>query len=81
MEVQPAAAPLHEGGWRNCALLVLGLGIKRHSSFCFYLFFKKNKDFIYLSLERGEGREKQGEKHQCVVASLAHPPLGTWPTT
>ena len=39
------------------------------------------KDFIYLFLERGERREKAGEKHQCVVAShvaptgdLAHKP-------
>ena len=39
-------------------------------------FFKK--DFIYLFLERGKGREK--EKHQCVVASRA-PVLGTWPAT
>ena len=31
----------------------------------FYFF----KDLIYLFLERGEGREKEGEKHQCVVAS------------
>ena len=27
------------------------------------------KDFIYLFLNRGEGREKEGEEHQCVVAS------------
>ena len=31
------------------------------------------KDFIYLFLERGKGREK--EKHQCVVASHT-PPSG-----
>ena len=31
------------------------------------------KDFIYLFLERGEGKEKEGEKHQCVVASGAPP--------
>ena len=31
------------------------------------LFFKK--DFIYLFLEKGEGKER--EKHQCVVASRA----------
>ena len=37
--------------------------------------------FIYLFLEKGEGREKgEGEKHQCVVASRT-PLLGTWPTT
>ena len=28
-----------------------------------------SKDFIYLLLERGEVREREGEKHQCVVAS------------
>ena len=33
------------------------------------------KDFIYLFLERGEGREKDGEKNQCVVASRT-PPSG-----
>ena len=37
------------------------------------LFLKK--DFIYLLLERGEEREKEGEKHQCVVASHT-PPTG-----
>ena len=33
------------------------------------------KDFIYLFLDKGEGREKEGEKHQCVVASCM-PPTG-----
>ena len=38
------------------------------------------KDFIYLFLERGRKGEREGEKHQCVVAS--HVPLtGTWPAT
>ena len=31
------------------------------------------KDFVYLFLERGEGREKEGEKHQCVFASCVLP--------
>ena len=40
------------------------------------LFFRSSivflkKDFIYLFSERGEEREKDGEKHQCVVASYA----------
>ena len=35
--------------------------------FCFYR--------LYLFLERGEGREKEGEKHQCVFASRV-PPTG-----
>ena len=34
-----------------------------------FLFFKK--DFIYLSLERGREGEREGEKHQCGVASWA----------
>ena len=33
------------------------------------------KDFIYLFLERGKGGEREGEKHQCVIASCA-PPTG-----
>ena len=37
-----------------------------------FFFFK---DFIYLLLERGEGKEKEGEKHQCGVASHM-PPTG-----
>ena len=32
----------------------------------FFFFFL---DFIYLFLERAEGKEKEGEKHQCMVAS------------
>ena len=32
-------------------------------------------DFIYLFLERGQGREKEEKKHQCVVASHIPP---TW---
>ena len=38
----------------------------------FILFFKKR---FSLFLERGEGREKEGEKHQCSVASPV-PPTG-----
>ena len=38
----------------------------------FYLFFK---DFMFLFLERAEGKEKEREKHQCVVASCL-PPTG-----
>ena len=26
------------------------------------------KDFIYLFLERGEGKEKEGEEHRCVMS-------------
>ena len=41
-------------------------------SFSFKVFLKKNLS-IYLFLERGEGKEKEGEKHQCVVASYVPP--------
>ena len=44
-----------------------------------YLLFKK--DFIHLYLERGEGREKGRERNINVWLPLAHPLLGTWPTT
>ena len=33
------------------------------------------KYFVYLFLERGRKGEREGEKHQCVVVSLA-PPTG-----
>ena len=39
------------------------------------------KDFIYLFLERGEGREKERERNINVWLPLACPLLGTWPTT
>ena len=44
----------------------------------FLLFFK---GFIYLFLERGEGREKERERNICVWLPLTWPPLGSWPTT
>ena len=40
--------------------------------FVLFYFFK---DVIYLFLERGGEGEREGEKHQCVVASRA-PPAG-----
>ena len=42
-------------------------------------FFKK--DFTYLFLERGEGREKEKERNTGVWSPLSHPKLGTWPAT
>ena len=38
------------------------------------------KDFIYLFLERGEGKEKERERNTDWLP-LARPQLGTWPTT
>ena len=38
-------------------------------------YFFSFKDFIYLFIERGEGREREGKKQQCVVASHT-PPTG-----
>ena len=48
---------------------------KNEHSFFFLRFFK-----IYLLLERGEGREKEGERNIDQL-SLAHPQLGTRPAT
>ena len=45
----------------------------------FSLFLKILK--IYLFLERGEGKDKQGEKNINVWLPLVHPLLGTWPAT
>ena len=42
-----------------------------------FLIFRK--DFIYLFLERVDGKEKEGEKHQGVVASQAPPCWGPGP--
>ena len=39
------------------------------------------KEFIYLFLERGEGREKVKERNISVWLLLPHPLLGTWPAT
>ena len=45
---------------------------------CLNFFFK---DFIYLFLEREEGREKEWERHINVWLLLTRPLLGTWPAT
>ena len=49
----------------------------KHNHFSL-LFFK---DFIYLFLERGEGREKERERNISAWLPLVQPLLGTWPTT
>ena len=36
--------------------------------------------YYYLFLDRGEGREKEGEKHQCGLP-FVRPQLGAWPAT
>ena len=41
------------------------------------IFFKIS---IYFFLDRGKGREKEGEKHQMFLPLMC-PQLGTWPTT
>ena len=46
----------------------------------FYI-FKRFYLFIYLFLERGEGREKERERNISVWLPLTHPILGTWPAT
>ena len=49
------------------------------NSFPFFFFFFK--DFIYLFLERREGREEERERNINVWFPLARPLLRTWPTT
>ena len=49
------------------SILTLCLSIGAFSSWTFFF-----KDFI-LFLDRGRGAEREGEKHQCVVASWAPP--------
>ena len=44
----------------------------------FQVFFK---DYIYLFLERGEGKDKERERNIHVWLPLAQPLLGTWPAT
>ena len=39
------------------------------------------KEFIYLFLERGEGREKERNINMWLCGYLSHPLLGTWPET
>ena len=39
------------------------------------------KYFIYLFLDRREGKEKERERNINVWLPLEHPLLGTWPTT
>ena len=50
----------------------------RHPARVMLLVFFKRFD---LFLERGEGREKEGEWNINVCLPLAHPLLGTWPAT
>ena len=47
---------------------------------CFFFFLSFFSDFIYLFLERGEGREKERERNINQLPPT-HPPLGTWPAT
>ena len=46
------------------------------------IFIRTSNIFIYLFIfrERGREEEREGEKHQCVVASYT-PPTGMWPAT
>ena len=61
-----------------CVSLFLALTMESVYATTFLPFFK---DFIYLFLERGEGREKERVKNINVWLSLMHPLLGTWPAT
>ena len=62
----------------------ISLSTHIHMSFLLSCFFKKVfslvKDFVYLFLERGEGREKERERNIDWLP-LACPQQGTWPAT
>ena len=45
------------------------------------MFFLIFKDFIYLFLERWDGREKERERNNSVWLLLTYPELRTWPVT
>ena len=69
---QSDSLPPREG---NMAPEVSGkLGLWLTTSFPIFL----KKDFIYLFLERREGREREGEKHRCeretLISCLLHAP-------
>ena len=46
---------------------------------CFLFSFKK-RFYLFIFTQKGRVGEREGEKHQCVVASHVAP-LGTWPAT
>ena len=56
---------------------------------CFYFLHARSynffvfvfKDFVYLFLERGDGREKERERNISRLLTLVRPLLGTWPAT
>ena len=44
-------------------------------------YFFLNKNFLYLFLEKGEGKEKGKKRNISVWLPLTQPLLGTWPST
>ena len=51
-----------------------------HESFI-YIVFLRFYLFIYLFLERGDGREKERGRNISLWLPLTHPQTGAWPTT
>ena len=45
------------------------------------VYFSFLRDFMYLVLERGEGKDKERKRNISVWLPLMHPLLGTWPAT
>ena len=66
--------------WVNQKQIIFPIVVKEIKMKSFLNFFLKNY-FIYLLLERGEGREKEKERSINVWLSLLCPLLGAWPTT
>ena len=72
-------------GWTTCCLLATPdlppILVNNFIGTQPCLFFSVFKDFIYLFLERGEGKEEERERNMNVWLSLTCPPPGTCPTT
>ena len=69
--------------WENCNSIINKIYFKKvltnpkifYSTFAQYFF----KDFIYLFLDREEGKEKGKERNISMWLPLSHSVLGTWP--
>ena len=60
--------------------MILGPGDMAVKKQTFTILFSP-KDFVYLFLEKGEGKDKKRERNINVWVPLVWPPLGTWPAT
>ena len=67
---------LHTTTWMNFRHIILNERSPTQKDTCSFF-----KDFIYLLLERREGKQKERERNINVWLHLASPLLGAWPAT